>query len=149
MDGGMSSMKEDLTAANGTTPENAGVADGPGTGREEAKAASGGVSAFQEKMDRWTDGVGRGAVRGIIGSLAIGYVLLFGACIKDYFECKPPIAEFLVGLGKVAIAVPLFLLPVGVVIGGLLGALGLFPKKKPPSEPKKLESAETSRSGGK
>ena len=123
-------MKEDLTAANGTTPENAGVADGPGTGREEAKAASGGVSAFQEKMDRWTDGVGRGALRGIIGSLAIGYVLLFGACIKDYFECKPPIAEFLVGLGKVAIAVPLFLLPVGVVIGGLLGAFGLFPEKK-------------------
>ena len=140
-------MKEDLSAANGTMPENEGVAGGLGTSSEEAKAASGGMSAFQGKMDRWFDGIGRGAVRGIIGSLVIGYVLMFGACIKDYFECKPPIAEFLVGLGKVAIAVPLFFLPVGVVIGGLLGAFGLFPEKKKTSEPKKTEKPETMQSG--
>lgn len=99
-------------------------------------------------MDRWADGVGYGAYRGIIGSLAIGYVLLFGACIKDYFECKPPIAEFLVNLGKIAIAVPLFLLPVGVVIGGASRRFGIVPEEKQPSEPKKTESAETSPPGG-
>ena len=88
-------------------------------------------------MDRWTDGVGRGALRGIIGSLVIGYVLMFGSIIRAYFVCEPPIpiAVFFVDLCKVAIAVPLFFLPVGVVIGGLLGALGLFPERKHPPEP--------------
>ena len=140
-------MKEDLTVANGTTPENESAR---ATDQEEAKAASGSLLRFQEKMDRWTDGVGRGALRGIIGSLVIGYVLMFGSIIRAYFVCEPPIpiAVFFVDLCKVAIAVPLFFLPVGVVIGGLLGALGLFPEKKKTSEPQKPENPETSQPGG-
>ena len=147
-------MNEDLDPENGGMPGDETGACGPVTTPEEAKASSGAVSAFQERMDRWTDGVGRGALRGTIDTIVIVWALMFLYVIRGFYVYKPPfseltirsLSEFLSEFVLGGIVVSIVFLPFGVVIGGLLGALGLFPKKKKTSEPKKTESAETSRS---
>lgn len=151
-------MKEDLSAANGTMPENEGVAGGLGTSSEEAKAASGGMSAFQGKMDRWFDGVGYGAYRGLIcglftaWGLAAVLVVFWGvqAVLTHSFgkHDTATLGEFLVNMFLLVLGYSVFFPPVGVIVGAFLGAAGIIRKKKRPPEPPKTENAETTQPDG-
>lgn len=133
-------MKEDLSAANGTMPENEGVAGGLGTSSEEAKAASGSVSDFQEKMERWTDRVGYGAYRGLIcglftaWGLAAVLVVFWGtqAILTHSYgkQDTTTLGEFLVNSFLLVLGYSVFFPPVGVIIGVFLGAVGIVRKKK-------------------
>ena len=119
---------------------------------ESAKTLSGPVAAFQEKMETRTDMVGYGAKRGFFGGLFIAWAiaLLYGIMLfvnylnpQDGLEYDTSTITFwgFVEIGfRLIIGWPLMLVPAGVIIGAILGALGIIRKKKrppeqPPSEP--------------
>ena len=127
-------MKEDKTSSD--TPEN---------GPESAKNASGRVAAFQDKMETWTDRVGYGAYRGLFGGLFTAWGLAFLYVIiltVNYLTAQDDLDyemmtfwEYVTIAGALIIGWTLLFVPVGVIVGALLGAVGIIRKKKRPSEP--------------
>ena len=127
-------MKEDKTSSD--TPEN---------GPESAKKASGPVAAFQDKMETWTDRVGYGACRGLICGLFTAWGLAFLYVIiltVNYLTAQDDLDyemmtfwEYVTIAGALIIGWTLLFVPVGVIVGALLGAVGIIRKKKRPSEP--------------
>ena len=121
--------KEDETSAD--TPENE---------PEKANAAPGPVTAFQDKMEKWTDRVGYGAYRGLIcglfSALGLDIVLVivrssqavlthsFGKRDTDTF------GEMLVYLFLLALLLTVVITTTGVIVGAMLGAAGIIRKKK-------------------
>ena len=127
------------------TAEDKNDADGSGTRPENAKVAPGTLSAFQEKMDRWFDGVGYGARRGLICGLftawGLAVVLVFfliaQAVLTHSFgkHDTDTFGEFLLKLLFFAVMPTFFIAPVGVIAGGFLGAVEVVRKKKRSPEP--------------
>ena len=122
-------MERNKTHTDGTAPEQ----------------ASGPVPAFQEKMERWTDRVGYGAYRGLIGGLFTAWGLAFLYVIiltVNYLTAQDDLDyemmtfwEYVTIAGALIIGWTLLFVPAGVIIGALLGAVGIIRKKKHPSEP--------------
>ena len=127
-----------------------------GTASEQA---SGPAAAFQDKMETWTDRVGYGACRGLIGGLftAWGLAFLHGIFLIVYFLTAYNRASYdydtsmmdYVELGfhvvkengiYLIIFWSLLIVPAGLIVGAILGAAGIIRKKKRPSEPEKPES---------
>ena len=145
-DGGLLNMKEDTVETSGASTECEVGTNKSETGPEnDAKAASGSPTAFQEKMDRWTDRVGYGAYRGLICGLfsAWGY-----AAVRVVFEIVQVVlthsfgkqdtgtlGECLVNIFFFVIGLSIFFAPVGVIVGAFLGAAGIVRKKKRLPEP--------------
>ena len=152
-------MKQDKSATGGAEPDCKVAAGGPGSGPEEAKAASGSVSVFQEKMERWTDRVGYGAYRGLIcglftaWGLAAVLVVFRGvqAVLTHSFgkHDTDTLGESLVNIFLLVLGFSVFFPPAGVIVGVFLGAVGIVRKKKRPSEQPEQETAETTRSSEK
>lgn len=129
---------------HGNTPDN-GIA---------SEQASGPVAAFQDKMEKWTDRVGYGAYRGLICGLftAWGLAFLHGIFLIVYFltaynrassDYDTSMMDY-VELGfhvveedgvYLLIFWSLLIVPVGVIVGAILGAVGIIRKKKPANEP--------------
>lgn len=138
-------MKQGTTAADGATPENEGAAGGPGSRPEEAKAASGTVSAFQEKMDRWTDRVGYGANRGLVcglftawGLAVVSWIFKIAEAVLTHSYGKhdtDTLGESLIGLLVLTFGLSIFFAPVGVIVEAFLGAAGIIRNKKHSPEP--------------
>ena len=151
-------MKQNTSVSDGAEPDCKVAAGGPGSRQEEAKAASGSVSAFQEKMERWTDRVGYGAYRGLIcglftaWGLAAVLVVFRGvqAVLTHSFgkHDTATLGEFLVNMFLLVLGYSVFFPPVGVIVGAFLGAAGIIRKKKRPPEPPKTENAETTQPDG-
>ena len=123
-----------------------------GTASEQASDP---VPAFQEKMERWTDRVGYGAYRGFICGLfsAWGLAVLYAIVLtvkvltaQDDLDYEMmTFWEYVTIVGALIIGWTLLFVPVGVIVGAILGAVGIIRKKKPanephPSEPEKPES---------
>lgn len=116
-----------------------------GNGPEKARAASGREAAFQDKMETWTDRVGYGACRGLIGGLFTAWGLAFLYVIiltVNYLTAQDDLDyemmtfwEYVTIAGALIIGWTLLFVPAGVIIGALLGAVGIIRKKKRPSEP--------------
>ena len=118
---------------------------------KSAKATSGPVAAFQEKMDRWTDRVGYGATRGLICGLftawgfAVVVVIIHLAQAALTHSCgkrdTDTLGEMLVNVFFFVVGLTIFVTPVGVIVGAILGAAGIIRKKKPAndSSPSELE----------
>ena len=117
-----------------------------GTASEQASAP---VSAFQEKMERWTDRVGYGAYRGFICGLFTAWGLAFvlvvfwiaHAALTHSFgkHDTDTLGESLVNILLLVLGLSVFFPPVGVIVGAFLGAAGIIRKKKRPSEPPSSE----------
>lgn len=117
-----------------------------GTASEQA---SGPAAAFQDKMETWTDRVGYGACRGLIGGLftAWGFAFLHGIFLIVYFltaynrdtsDYDTSMMDY-VELGfhvvkengvYLIIFWSLLIVPAGVIVGAILGAAGIIRKKK-------------------
>ena len=134
------------------TKEDKASSDTSENAPERAKTPSGPVAAFQEKMETWTDMVGYGAKRGFFGGLFIAWAiaLLSGIMLlvnylnpQNGLEYDTSTITFwgFVEIGfRLIIGWPLMLVPPGVIIGAILGAVGIIRKKNPanellPSEP--------------
>lgn len=129
---------------HGNTPDN-GIA---------SEQASGPVAAFQDKMEKWTDRVGYGAKRGLICGLftAWGLAFLHGIFLIVYFltaynrassDYDTSMMDY-VELGfhvveedgvYLLIFWSLLIVPAGVIVGAILGAVGIIRKKNRPPEP--------------
>lgn len=127
-----------------------------GTASEQA---SGPAAAFQDEMESWTDRVGYGAYRGLICGLftAWGFAFLHGIFLIVYFltaynrdtsDYDTSMMDY-VELGfhvvkengiYLIIFWSLLIVPAGLIVGAILGAVGIIRKKKCPSEPEKPES---------
>ena len=102
--------------------------------------ASGPVPAFQEKMERWTDRVGYGAKRGLICGLftAWGLAVLYAIVLtvkvltaQDDLDYEMmTFWEYVTIVGALIIGWTLLFVPVGVIVGAILGAVGIIRKKK-------------------
>ena len=102
--------------------------------------ASGPVPAFQEKMERWTDRVGYGAYRGLICGLftAWGLAVLYAIVLtvkvltaQDDLDYEMmTFWEYITIVGALIIGWTLLFVPVGVIVGAILGAVGIIRKKK-------------------
>lgn len=133
-------MKDDLTATNGTAPENGAGAAMPGKTQEKA-SKSGWRSA----------GAGKGVWRGFIDSIIIaaGFsFLVFLNSVRDYFEfhglqelSSEVVLNMLIGMIFLFAIVMQFVGPFVLLAGAILGSKGVFDEKKkrppepPPSEP--------------
>ena len=136
-------MERSKTHPDGTAPEQ----------------ASGPVPAFQEKMERWTDGVGYGAYRGLICGLFTAWGLAFVLVVFEIAQVvlthsfgkhdTDTLGESLVNIFLLVLGLSVFFPPAGVIVGAFLGAVGIIRKKKRPPEPPKTESAETTQPGEK
>ena len=110
-----------------------------------SEQASGPVPAFQEKMERWTDRVGYGAYRGLICGLftAWGLAVLYAIVLtvkvltaQDDLDYEMmTFWEYVTIVGALIIGWTLLFVPVGVIVGAILGAVGIIRKKKPANEP--------------
>jgi len=110
-------------------------------------------------MDRWFDGVGYGAYRGLIcglftaWGLAAVLVVFWGvqAVLTHSFgkHDTDTLGESLVNIFLLVVWFSVFFPPVGVIVGAFLGAAGIIRKKKQPSEQPEQETAETMRSSEK
>jgi ABC-type phosphate transport system permease subunit len=130
--------------------ENKTSADTPENEPKKANAAPGPVTAFQDKMEKWTDMVGYGAYRGLIcglfSALGLDIVLVIvrvsQAVLTHSFgkQDTATLGEMLVNSFFFVVGLTIFVTPVGVIIGAILGAAGIIRKKKRPSEPEKPES---------
>lgn len=119
-----------------------------------SEQASGPVAAFQDKMETWTDRVGYGAKRGLICGLftAWGLAFLHGIFLIVYFltaynrassDYDTSMMDY-VELGfhvveedgvYLLIFWSLLIVPAGVIVGAILGAVGIIRKKNRPPEP--------------
>ena len=117
-----------------------------GTASEQA---SNPVSAFQEKMERWTDRVGYGAYRGFICGLFTAWGLAFVLVVFEIAQVvlthsfgkhdTDTLGESLVNIFLLVLGLSVFFTPVGVIVGAFLGAAGIIRKKKCPPEPEPPE----------
>ena len=108
-----------------------------GTASEQA---SGPVAAFQDKMESWTDRVGYGAKRGLICGLftAWGFAVVVlivhsaQAALTHSFgkQDTGTLGEMLVNSFFFVVGLTIFVMPVGVIVGAILGAVGIIRKKK-------------------
>ena len=108
-----------------------------GTASEQASDS---VPAFQEKMERWTDGVGYGAYRGFIcglfsawGLAAVQVVFGIIQVVLTHSYGKQDtvtLGEALVNIFFLVVGWSIFFPPVGVIVGAFLGAVGIIRKKK-------------------
>ena len=120
--------------------EDENSADTPENEPEKADAASGPVTAFQDKMETWTDRVGYGAYRGLICGLftAWGFAVVVlivhsaQAALTHSFgkQDTGTLGEMLVNSFFFVVGLTIFVTPVGVIIGAILGAVGIIRKKK-------------------
>ena len=119
-----------------------------------SEQASGPVAAFQDKMESWTDRVGYGAYRGLFCGLftAWGLAFLHGIFLIVYFltaynrdtsDYDTSMMDYVeLGFNVVEengvyllIFWSLLFVPVGVIVGAIVGAVGIIRKKKPANEP--------------
>ena len=108
-----------------------------GTASEQA---SGPAAAFQDKMESWTDRVGYGAYRGLICGLftAWGFAVVVlivhsaQAALTHSFgkQDTGTLGEMLVNSFFFVVGLTIFVTPVGVIVGAILGAVGIIRKKK-------------------
>ena len=119
-----------------------------------SEQASGPVAAFQDKMETWTDRVGYGAKRGLICGFftAWGLAFLHGIFLIVYFltaynrassDYDTSMMDY-VELGfhvvkengiYLIIFWSLLIVPAGLIVGAILGAVGIIRKKNRPPEP--------------
>ena len=134
-------MKEDTVETGGAATECEAGTNNSETGPENAaKAASGGVSAFQEKMDRCFNTIGYGAYRGLIcglftawGLAAVSVIYRIAQAVLTHSYGKhdtDTLGEFLLGLFFLVVGLTVSFAPVGVIVGAFLGAVGGVRKKK-------------------
>ena len=110
-----------------------------------SEQASGPVAAFQDKMESWTDRVGYGAYRGLICGLFTAWGLAVVVLIVHSAQAAlthsfgkqdtGTLGEMLVNSFFFVVGLTIFVTPVGVIIGAILGAAGIIRKKKPANEP--------------
>ncbi len=115
---------------HGNTPDN-GIA---------SEQASGPMATFQDKMEKWTDRVGYGAKRGLICGLftAWGFAVLYAIVLtvkvltaQDDLDYEMmTFWEYVTIVGALIIGWTLLFVPVGVIVGAILGAVGIIRKKK-------------------
>lgn len=118
--------------------------DTPENEPEKANAAPGPVTAFQDKMEKWTDMVGYGAYRGLICGLftawgfAVVVLIVHSAqvALTHSFgkQDTGTLGEMLVNSFFFVVGLTIFVTPVGVIIGAILGAAGIIRKKKPAND---------------
>ena len=128
-------MKDDLTATNGTAPENGAGATAPGKTQEKAS-----------KPDWRSSGAGKGVWRAIIDTfiIAAGFSLLvFLYSVWEYMNSPEPhelssevVLNMLIGMIIIFIGVLQYVGPFVLLAGAVLGSKGVFDeKKKRPPEP--------------
>ena len=132
-------MKDDLTATNGTAPENGAGATAPGKTQEKAS-----------KPDWRSSGAGKGVWRAIIDTfiIAAGFSLLvFLYSVWEYMNSPEPhelssevVLNMLIGMIIIFIGVLQYVGPFVLLAGAILGSKGVFDeKKKRPPEPPSSE----------
>ena len=114
--------------------------DTPENEPKKANAAPGPVTAFQDKMEKWTDMVGYGAYRGLFcglfSALGLDIVLVIvrvsQAVLTHSFgkQDTGTLGEMLVYLFLLALLLTVVITTTGVIVGAMLGAAGIIRKKK-------------------